>query len=274
MMMRKLTKMLLMTGMMAIYPAAMAPAIAEEQAGQTASEETDASGEWHVILGAGFGIETAYEGSDETAYQPLPLVIISWRDIITLGPDSLAVNSPEYGPITGALSLGYNPGRDEDDSDDLDGLGDIDPTAQVGLDVNIALGNLASSAVSFAIALRQDIGEGNGLTVEAGPSLGWSVSERVGVEIEASTIWASSGHMEDYFGISANQSISSGLDAFDADAGVKRLDLSIGAQWQISDHWLAIGGTGLGYLIGDAADSPITEQELQPSIFLALGYAF
>lgn len=107
-----------------------------------------------------------------------------------------------------------------------------------------------------------------------GPSLGWSVSERVGIEIEASTTWASNGRMEDYFGVSTKQSISSGLDGFDADAGIKRLDLSVGAEWQISDHWLAIGGTGLGYLIGDAADSPITQQELQPSIFLALGYAF
>lgn len=250
-------------------PRALPAATLAETETETAEPET-----WKFTLGAGLGIEPAYEGSDEIDFEPVPLVMISWRDTVVLGPEGLTVNSPRFGPISGALSLGYNGGRDEDDSDDLEGLGDIGPAAQIGLDVALALGELGPVAASLDVGARQDIGGSYGLTVAAGPTLTYEVSPELGFELAAAAVWADGRHMEDYFGVSSSQASASGLNTFDADAGVKRVDLTLGVKWQAFEHWTVIGEVGVGRLVGDAEDSPITKEELQPSVFFGVGYSF
>ncbi len=41
-----------------------------------------------------------------------------------------------------------------------------------------------------------------------------------------------------------------------------------------SENWLIRGQAGLGYLVGDAADSPIVQREVQPYGVLMVGYKF
>jgi outer membrane scaffolding protein for murein synthesis (MipA/OmpV family) len=70
------------------------------------------------------------------------------------------------------------------------------------------------------------------------------------------------------------QSAASGLDAFDADAGFKRVNMTAGGEWKPSEHWMLIGEAGVGRLIGNAADSPITEDKVQTSLFFGIAYLF
>ena len=39
-------------------------------------------------------------------------------------------------------------------------------------------------------------------------------------------------------------------------------------------NWLLRGAAGVGVLTGDAADSPVVEEKVQPKLSLALGYRF
>jgi outer membrane scaffolding protein for murein synthesis (MipA/OmpV family) len=245
----------------------------EPPVGETGNEE-EPEDDWSVGGGVGLKVEPVYEGDADLEVEPVPLVRISWRGIVTLGPEALVVNTPDFGRISGALSLGYNEGRDEDDSDDLDGLGNIDPAAQAGLDISIALGAAGQVAGSLDAEVRRDLGGSNGVTVEAGPTLAYELTPAAGVKIGASAVWADRRHMEDYFGVSAGQSAASGLEAFDADAGFKRVDMTAGGEWKPSEHWMLIGEAGVGRLIGNAADSPITEDEVQTSLFFGIAYLF
>ena len=75
--------------------------------------------------------------------------------------------------------------------------------------------------------------------------------------------------MSNYFGINAANAASSGLDQFDADAGFKDASLELSATWRLSDRWSL---TGLGVykrLLGDASDSPITDDVGNENQFLA-----
>jgi outer membrane scaffolding protein for murein synthesis (MipA/OmpV family) len=142
------------------------------------------------------------------------------------------------------------------------------------LELSASLGAFRDVAVSLDAELLQDIGGSDGITLEVGPTLEHQLSPMLGVEIGASTTFADNRHMEDYFGVSASQATASGLGAFDAEAGFKRIDLNVGAQWLMSDNWLLIGEAGIGRLVGDAADSPITENNVQGSVFAGVAYVF
>jgi outer membrane scaffolding protein for murein synthesis (MipA/OmpV family) len=42
----------------------------------------------------------------------------------------------------------------------------------------------------------------------------------------------------------------------------------------IDEHWLVRGEVTFGYLTGDAADSPVSQQNFQPSTMFLVGYKF
>lgn len=42
----------------------------------------------------------------------------------------------------------------------------------------------------------------------------------------------------------------------------------------VTEQWLVRGQLGVGYLLGDAADSPIVQEVVPPSVRLAIGHRF
>jgi outer membrane scaffolding protein for murein synthesis (MipA/OmpV family) len=55
---------------------------------------------------------------------------------------------------------------------------------------------------------------------------------------------------------------------------LKRADFSISATYMLDANWMVRGEAGLGILLGDAADSPIVVDKVQPSGMLLVGYRF
>ncbi len=229
-----------------------------------------ADGNWKATLGAGVSYRPEYEGGDELAPSPIPLVDITWKDRVFLntrqGLGAYAIRTDRF-RLGG--SLGYSMGRDEDDADALEGLGDIDPAAQVHL-----FGSYSFGMVRLHADLSQDLGGSDGLQFEPGATVIYPVSKSLTLSAGVSATWASDDYMQAYFGVSPAQSLSSGLDTYSAEAGFKRADLNIGATWAMNERWFTRANLGFGYLLGDAADSPITQDEFQPSVSLFVGYKF
>ncbi|RVC17620.1 MipA/OmpV family protein, partial [Mesorhizobium sp. M7A.F.Ca.AU.002.02.1.1] len=65
-----------------------------------------------------------------------------------------------------------------------------------------------------------------------------------------------------------------GLARYDAGAGLKRADFSISATYMLDENWMVRGEAGVGVLLGDAADSPVVVEKIQPSGMLLVGYRF
>lgn len=226
--------------------------------------------DWKVTLGAGVSYRPEYEGGDELEPSPIPLVDITWKDRLFLntrqGLGAYAIRTDRFRLGT---SLGYSLGRDEDDADALEGLGDIDPAAQAHL-----FGSYSYGMVRLHADLSQDLGGSDGLQVEPGATFMYPVSKSLTLSAGVSATWASDDYMQAYFGVTPAQSLRSGLDTYDAEAGFKRADLNIGATWSVNENWFTRANLGFGYLLGDAADSPITQDEFQPSVSLFVGYKF
>ncbi|APO68972.1 MltA-interacting MipA family protein [Rhizobium gallicum] len=224
---------------------------------------------WSLIVGAGASYEPEYEGSDEFKVSPIPFVVFTYGHWLEIDPGGVSVTVLETNGFSLTGKVGYESGRDEDDGDRLRGLGDIDFAATVGAKVAYDWG-----PIELYASVDQTIDGSESLIGTFGVEYSAPVTERLilGARVEATV--ANDKHMQAYFGVDAAQSARSGLSEYKAEAGFKRVDFSASATYALSEHWLVRGEAGIGVLTGDAADSPIVEKKVQPSVSAFVGYKF
>ncbi|WP_029351639.1 MipA/OmpV family protein [Bosea sp. 117] len=224
--------------------------------------------EWKVVLGGGAMMVPKYEGSDEFDIQPVPFVTATFGEHVKVDPRGVSVNVYSFGNLNLSAQLGYDTGRKQKDSDHLRGLGDIDAGGVVGGTLAYELG-----PAEFYASLSRIVGGSDGLEAKIGFDLAHQI-DQFRFSVGASATWADENYMESYFGVTAAQSAASGLKQYDIGAGFKRVDLDLAVTYMASEHWLVRGQVGIGYLLGDAADSPVVQEAFQPSGMLTLGYRF
>ncbi|TDK31751.1 MipA/OmpV family protein [Rhizobium deserti] len=224
---------------------------------------------WSLIVGAGGTYEPEYEGSDKFEISPIPVVVFTYGDWLEIDPTGVTVTALRHEGFALAARVGYESGRDEDDGDRLRGLGDIDFAATVG-----AKASYQWQALELYATLDQTIDGSESLIGTVGAEFQAPVTERLILGAGVEAVIADDNHMEAYFGVNAAQSARSGLPQYKAEAGLKRVNISASATYMLSENWLVRGEAGLGILTGDAADSPIVEEKLQPSTSVFVGYKF
>lgn len=249
----------------------------DAQAANSAEQPEEASNsvwsDFDVTLGVLIGTEPDYEGSDSYDFVALPLVNVTYADTLflrtnTLGATFSPIENLSFGPL-----LSYAFGRDEDDNDDLEGLGDVDPALLVGGFVGYEISRFELSVE----VLRAVTGDHDGTVIEPSLSYGHEVTSALSLEVEVGATWASDDYMETFFGIDAGQAANSRLRRFDAEAGFKDINLSLGANYMLSESWALLGEVGYARLLGDAADSPLVDDvgsKDQFHIMTGVSYSF
>lgn len=222
------------------------------------------------MLGAGVVLGPDYEGSDSLEAIALPIVDINWRDVVFLDARrGFGANVLHTEQLRIGISVGYARGRDEDDHEHLDGLGDIDPAAR-----GHVFGSYDFGSVELFADLSQDFGGSDGRQIEAGATLTRPIGKALAFSASLSSTWSDDNYMQAFYGVSEAQATRSGLPAHSAGSGLKSADLRIGAAWRASERWVYSANLGAGYLLGDASDSPVTEDRVQPFFGLMAGYRY
>jgi outer membrane scaffolding protein for murein synthesis (MipA/OmpV family) len=224
--------------------------------------------DWNVTLGGGAIFLPEYEGSDKFKVLPFPVFSASFRDTVHVDPTGVLIDLYKQDGFRAGLKGGYELGRKEDDSDYLRGLGNVDPGAVIGGVISYERGPFEVYA-----ELDKTIGGSDGLTGTVGAKVSHRY-ERFVFSGDVSATWADEKHMEAYFGITPDQSARSGLPEYEAKAGIKRIDVKASVTYLLTDNWFVTGSAGAGMLVGDAKDSPIVRDEIQPFGMLGLGYRF
>lgn len=235
--------------------------------------------DWDVTLGAGAIYGPEYPGADEYGFSPLPYVDVTWRDRLFLrseqGLGGYVVNweNQDGGLIEGlsaGLSVRPSETRDEDDDDRLDGLGDIDLSAEVGLFATLEVGFL-----TFGAELYQDVGNGHeGLRGEVSTGVGHQLTERLSVEAETFLQFGDGQYLESFFGVTGRQAGRSRLDRYDAGSGLYGAGVGLSTRYQLTESWGLLGFVEYSRLVGDAADSPIVENEGAVEVGAFVAYRF
>ncbi len=243
---------------------------------------TDKS-KWDVTVGAGAIFSPKYEGSDEMEFSGAPVIDVMWNDTVYLGPDGLGAYVYQDHGISVSGGVGYDFGRDESDSSDLRGLGDVDGALTMNLNVEYEIG-----LVSPYVEIEKHLGGSDGLVAQVGVQSmvpigmitgGMSGMDEAGpngpaLMLGVSADWADDNYTEEYFGVNARQSARSGYAQYKAEAGFKSINADIGVMVPVTDHWSANAMVGYSQLVGDSADSPIVKDEGQLSGGLFVSYTF
>jgi outer membrane scaffolding protein for murein synthesis (MipA/OmpV family) len=219
-----------------------------------------------LTVRAGVAVSPSYLGSDD--YE--------------LGPDLAArvdyvrfPNGFEYGS---SRSVGFRTGwgvrgsfrylgsRDSKEKDALEGIDNVDWSAEAGLGIgyeqrnyrvftdvrygvighNAWVGEIGADGITYPV---------DGLTLTLGPRL------EFGSDRFAST----------YFGVSSSESTASGLDAFDAKGGLLAAGVELGGRYRFNERWGVEGAATWDRLLNDAADSPITATGSEDQYGVRLG---
>jgi outer membrane scaffolding protein for murein synthesis (MipA/OmpV family) len=229
----------------------------------------DKKREWTLSIGVISGVTPEYEGSDDYEFGIGPNIAGSWRDILffkgkTFGANLIREKNLKAGPI-----LSWSGGRDEDDNDKLEGLGDVDGSIEAGGFVSYR-----KKPLRFKLEARHDVNSGHegGLVELSGGTTLPFTKPRVFVAL--GTTWASDDYMESFFGVDSKQSAESGLKKYKAESGIKDINLSVTAGYSITNRWRLGGKVEYKRLLGDAADSPIVEDKNQFLAGIGISYHF
>lgn len=223
-----------------------------------------------IRIGLGPIVAPAYEGSDDYKVKAAPLISFRYKDLVRVDNNRIRVNvfgsdslfsseNFKAGPL-----LRLDSGRDESDSTDLLGLGDVGTGLELGVFASYTAGPARAR-----IRVQQDILSGHsGMQIIGDIGVAVYRSDRVAVSGTLSSTWADGSYMSSFFSVDAAQALASGLPAFTATSGVKDATLSLGANYQVSDQWALVANAGYSKLLGDAKNSPIVAIQGSSSQFI------
>lgn len=212
------------------------------------------SRDFRVRLGAGIGMVPSYRGADDFRLRVVPLVDIRYKDRLRLTHNRLTYDAVKKGYWSLGPLLRYKTGRRERRSEILKGLGDIKPTAELGV-----FAKYRTDRMLFNMEYRHALGAQQGSTVRA--SFGHAIFKSGNLAMAAIIRgkWLSGQAMQTNFGITEAQAATSeaGLAVFEPRAGISEASVSLLARYQVAEKYRLLGLVGFGRMLGDAAKNPL-----------------
>ncbi len=226
-----------------------------------------------VTVGLGAAYAPDYEGSED--YQALPLWNLRLGDLY--GEETFVqiigttLNSnllPNEHWRLGVAGL-YRSDYDDVDNNRVEDIKSTDEALLLG--PTLGYDFVAGVARDFAVEVDAlyDVANGNGGVVT--PRLRGKTELAPGLVGEArlSATWASGDYIGNFFSINSADAARSGLDRYDADEGIKDVTIGGGLTYRFTERWSLTGIAAYSRLLGDAADSPIVDDEGDENQFAA-----
>lgn len=233
----------------------------------------------HGMVALGAGVTPDHDGAGDLRAVPFALADIRWRGVsfeirglrarVDLAPDARLAIGPVIGP---RLSR-----KDVDGPVGL--LPEIDMAIEAGGYVGYRFGGdeLGQGSVQMELSLVHDVsGTHDGLIATASASYAAIRRPDMMLSLDVQTSWANQDYARTYFGIAPADAAASGLAAYRPGSGFRDVGAGLTAGYWFDRHFGVIGRAGATWLVGDLADSPVTEEgsRWQPTAGLALSYRF
>lgn len=229
----------------------------------------DRPARWAKMVGVVGEVLPRYEGAGRYRVQPGLIVDVRFKDVAFLSTsEGLGVNLFHDKGYRAGAAVAFDLGRPEDRDPVLTGMGDIRPSAQFKL--------FGEAVVYFPVVLRvaarQGINRRGGAVGDVSLYMPVSGSEKFFVMAGPSVSFADSRHMQTYFGVSPEQSLTSGHPAYEPGAGLEDARFGFTATWIISKRWIFDTTGAAQWLLGDAAHSPLVQDQRQYVLAMTFGY--
>ena len=245
--------------MKTFYPFALslffaAPAIA--QVPEPPASSNDGTG----FVGASILLNSRYLGSDDEEIRALPYLSFDNVKGFTLFGTTLRYRAIDAGTGQGlgkwslraGPTIGFQGGRDSEDSENLNGFDDVGGSIPVGGYIRSTIG-----PVGLGVNVGQDvIGGHGGLTADA--SIGTFIPlGNFAIQPSANIHWADNKHNDSFFSVTPEQAATSGLAAYDAGSGIYGYSAGLVSYVILDDIYAVSFIANYRWFTGDAKDSPI-----------------
>ncbi len=225
------------------------------------------------LVGVGFGTAPDYEGSDDQTYGVLPAGQLTFgkRNVRLIGT-TFTANLVDHEFLRLGPSLNYRFGRENVDDEVVDRLTDVDGSVEPGAFAGIELLNDANPRYRFSASVEflQDVSGGHeGWLTQVSARYWRPLSKPLDFGIAAGLTFAGEDYMSAFFSVDARDAAASGLDRFDAEAGIKDLTVTPMFVFHFSKQWHLGFGFRYKLLLGDAADRPVVDVRGSKNQFLA-----
>ena len=226
-------------------------------------------GRW---VGIAFVAGRAYQGSNEARNLLLPQLEYQWSNGWFAGTSNgIGYNFSKERGVDYGLRLTADFGRKESRSPALNGMGDIDPRAEVGAFFNYPV----SPDFVLTSSLRYGAGDSsNGALLLLGGTYSTAIAPRWRMGAGISANWANAAYMQSYFGVTNAQSVSSGYAPYSPGAGLRDVRASLSITYLMSPRMVVTGAISYDSLQGGAKASPLAVQPNWFSGVVALTYGF
>ncbi len=241
-------------------------------------EEAEPPRRWTAAVGLVASVGPEYAGAARVGVTVQPGLGLRWGRVSLSSRSAFAVRGGEPGARGGlrvellrserwrsSLGLRWDGGRDEGDSPDLQGLGDVRGT----LRARVSLGYRIDERWRLSSALSADtLGRGGGWLGEVGVSREGRLSADTGVSAGAVLGFAGERWQQNYFGITPEQSRRSNYATYAPGAGLRDVVLSLGGRTEFSlwggtgqtPRWAVFYGASISRLLGPTVASPLVRE--------------
>lgn len=231
-------------------------------------------------VGLGVASVPRYEGSPNRRTALAPDLTFSYRTTdwghVDLDRNGLSWTFYDRNDLRGGVLLTGDGGRKDKNTsgadfasgdDRLRGMGEIRASAEAG--VLVGWGPLG-------LTYHKSLGQRGhrGAQVDLSATLPIPVTEAFAISLSAGATWADQRYMQAYFGVTPEQSAASGYAVYTPRAGLRKVDLGIGAEYTLAPAVKLRANVGASTLGGDAKDSPIVARKTGAVGYVGLYYLF
>jgi outer membrane protein len=223
-------------------------------------------GDARLLVGGSAISRPAYFGSDDRVWSVLPYVDYANRNGFFASTGS-GVGYSLVNTARTQFGLRVIPrfGRRESQSDDLSGMGGID----AGVEASVYWTRALSRSWTVGLNLR---GGNRGAEFDFGARRDFVLAPATRVSVFGFGTIGNDRSQKTWYGVDAGQSLASGYDTFTPGAGLRLAQFGATVNHFFAGRWIAVGGLGIGRVLGDAADSPIVRERSSVTGFAAIGY--
>ena len=226
------------------------------------------SNDWSGTLGGGIGLNPEFIGSDDYEFSALPLFDLEWRGAYFASTQrGVGLNFYRRPGLKMGPRLTYDRGRESSESKFLAGLPDIDGAVEIG-----AFLETVNGPWRFKGDFRKGLGGHEGFVASLDLAIGGRLDHGANLILGATTHYASKDYMKSYFDSTV---ISTSRPVFASDGGgFSDIGGYATIVRNVTDRIFISGMIRGTLLIGDAADSPISQSDGQYFFGTILGYRF
>ena len=213
-----------------------------------------------------------YMGSDERGWLAVPSIDYRWKNGWFAGlSNGIGYLFPSRPDMQYGLRVTADLGRKASRSDALAGMGNIHPRAEAGAFFNY----FPTREIFLTSSLRYGAGnDWNGLQIDLGAGVTTALAPQWRGTIGVATTYVNGAYMQAYFGVTPEQSASSGYAVYTPGAGIRDVRLNASLVYAIDARWSITGALTVSSLQSDTRDSPIVFEPTGVSGIVALSYGF